>query len=442
MRPVHQVPREAGEGRSRSESSLSATGLSQEQRNRDGEAQGLGAREPRHHQPQEEASPTRKNGGMRAFRAKTLTGLHDKLCDTLLYAKFDELDLVTSVDVQIHNTMNVAESMEWDFDLKNMWLTKGRWSMMVRQYLDPVDMEIWLAKCVSGIGLRGRGISVLRTKVVRPRGGAAFGNRETRRWGSCMLALSYKAVPTPTITLHSRTSYLGYIGALDLSVAWMCARYLAKELDVPVESFRFVWYNEALQWHNFKSLAYLLNHRDPERQAEYRRLMLKKETKLSQEEIAHIVSSPALTMSREWIQKVVAEDKRGDTLGDMTYNTYRRIRRRYHTEVLGYEKAQQFEGWSYHSKGELTGQQKEYFKAYLPLPSVDVHDLDFSSIGLPFGRVLGTPLDFDTIPEDYDELLAADEEMFEILGEEIHERMSSEALKILYKAAKLREEAE
>jgi hypothetical protein len=311
-----------------------------------------------------------------------MTALHDQLCDTLVHAQASELDLVTSVDVQIHDTMSYAKSMEWDFDLKNMWLTKGRWSMMVKQYLDPDDTRAWIGKCVAGIGLKGRGISVLRTRTVRPRGGSHVGNRETRRWGSCMLALSYKAIPQPQITLYSRTSYLGYIAALDLSVAWMAARYLAKEMDIHVEDFSFLWYNQALQWHNFKSLAYLLNHRDPEHRRLNRRLMLLPESKLTAEEHLYVTSSPALTMSRSWIQRVVAADKRGDTLGDMTYNTYRRIRRRYHTEVRGYEYAKKFEGWSYHTKGENVGEQKEFFKAYQPLPSVDIHDCDFRAINL------------------------------------------------------------
>lgn len=337
---------------------------------------------------------------MRAFEAPTLTALHDHLCTQLVHARQDELDLVTSVDVQIHNTISMAHSMDWDFDLKSMWLTKGRWSMMVKQYLDPETMEAWLMKSVQGIGLRGRGISVMRTKMVAPRGGAHVGNRETRRWGSCMLSLSYKAVPTPTIALHSRTSYLGYIGALDLSVAWMAARYLAKELDVPVETFKFVWYNEALQWHNFKSLAWMLNNNDKKRRKKFRRILILPEKKLTEKEQAYLSSSPALIMSRDWLQRVVAEDKRGDTYGDMSYNTYRRIRRRYHTEVRGIEYAKQFEGWSYHTKGEKTGEKKEFFKSYLELPSVDVHDLDFSSIRLPLDRSFGEIYNGDDDEED------------------------------------------
>ena len=145
---------------------------------------------------------------MRTFHAATLTELHDDLCRSLIDATEDELDIISSVDVQIHDVIAEADSMAWQFDLKSMWLTKSRWSMMVRQYIDPEELEAWIGNCTAKIGTKGRGIAVLRTKIVKPRGGAATGhtNKETRRWGSCMLAISYKAKPRPQITLHSRTS--------------------------------------------------------------------------------------------------------------------------------------------------------------------------------------------------------------------------------------------
>jgi hypothetical protein len=93
------------------------------------------------------------------------------------------------------------------------------------------------------------------------------------------------------------------------------------------------------------------------------------------------------------MQKLILMDQQGLTLGDMTYNTYRRIRRRYHTEVLGFEKAQEFEGWSYFKKGPRTGEQKEFFKAYQPLESVKIADLDFKGIHLPYAPgTYGAPL--------------------------------------------------
>lgn len=326
-----------------------------------------------------------------------MTRLHNDLCYYIVHAPESKLDVVTSVDVQIHNTISEADSMAWEFDLKDMWLTPSRWSMMVKQYLDPAELQAWLDQCTGKIGLRGRGIAVMRTRVVLPRGGPAQGNKETRRWGSCMLGISYKAKPRPQITLYSRTSYLGYLGALDLTVAWMCARYLAKAMGVPVETFSFVWMNEALQYHNFKSLAYLLNHPDEEMREQYRLMLMEKDKKLKHypEAQKRLKKAPALALSRKWLQKVIASDKAGETLGDMTYNTYRRIRRRFHTEVMGYEYAQRFEGWSRWKTGEKKGKKKEFFKAYLPLPSTPVARLDFKAIGMPLTGEWGVAYDGD-----------------------------------------------
>jgi hypothetical protein len=263
---------------------------------------------------------------MRAFRAATLTDLHQNLCRELVESPKEKLDVVSSVDVQIHNTISEARSMQWDFDLKSMWLTKSRWSMMARQYIDPNELQAWIDQITARIGLKHT-------------------NKETRRWGSCMLGLSFKALPQPTLVMYSRTSYLGYLAALDLSVAWMCGTYLATELGCKVSDFRFIWMNEALQYHNFKSLAFLLNHPDPDEAKKYRRLMLRPVLKPKAQ--TYILERPGLLLSRRWMERLIKLDAEGKSYGDMTYNTYRRIRRRYHTEVLGLERAQEFEGWSY-----------------------------------------------------------------------------------------------
>lgn len=341
---------------------------------------------------------------MRTYEAVTLTNLHEAMTKSLLWATKDELDQISNVDVAIHDVMGYAHTMDWEFDLKSMWLTKSRWTMMVNQYIDPELLKNWIELSTGKIGTKGRGIAVMRTKVVKPRGGAATGhtNKETRRWGSCMLNLSYKAVPKPTITLHSRTSYLGYIGALDLSVAWMCAKYLGHELGLQPTDFSFVWHIEAIQWHNFKSLAFMLNHPDPEWRGVYRRLLIKPVSKLTPREVEILEINPAVRMSRDWLRKMMASDAKGETYGDMSYNTYRRIRRRWHTEVLGYERAQAFEGWSHYKVGDKAGEQKEFFKAYAPLPSVGVESLDFSGIKLPFGQGYGMEFEGEMEEEDED----------------------------------------
>lgn len=317
---------------------------------------------------------------MRTYQAATMTELHDMMTRSLIEAKEDELDVVSSVDVQIHNVMAQADSMEWEFDLKDLWLTPSRWTTMVNQYIDPEELEEWINKVTSRIGTKKRGIALMRTKTVAARGGEVTGhtNKVSRRWGSCMIAISYKAVPHPQITLYSRTSYLGYLGALDLTVAWVAAKYLAQAMGVDVSTFKFVWMNEAIQWHNFKSLAYILNHPDEARRKRYRKMMIKPEKKLKPDLLAELQASPGLLLSRRWLARVIEADKKGETYGDMTYNTYRRIRRRWHTEVHGLDYAKQFEGWSKYKTGDREGENKEFFKAYGPLPHTLVDKLDFS----------------------------------------------------------------
>jgi len=322
---------------------------------------------------------------MHAYKFRTMTELHDRLTNNLVLATKPELDVITSADVQIHNVIAEAKSMTWEFDLKWLWLTQSRWSMMVRQYIPPGEFIEWIEKITKHIGTKGRGIAMLRTRPVAARGGVKKGNQETRRWGSCMLGISFKALPTPQITLYSRTCYLGYLSGLDLSVAWWCGKYVANELGMKVEDMKFVWMNEALQYHNFKSMAFLLNNPDTETQQQFRTYMLKSDRKLDELGLLDYVNDrPALLLTRKWLKKIILADQKGESLGDMSYNTYRRIRRRYHTEVLGYEKAQTFEGWSQYKTGPNKGQPKEFFKAYQPLPSVDVKTLDFSVINLPF----------------------------------------------------------
>jgi hypothetical protein len=307
--------------------------------------------------------------------------MHQGMCDRLAFATADELDLVTSVDVQLHNVMAVADSMDWEFDLKDMWLTKSRWTMMQRQYLDAVTLIEWLNRSAQLIGTKGRGVSLMRTNIVKPRGGRHQGNKESRRWGSCMIAISYKAVPKPQITLYSRTSYMGYLAAMDISIAWMCGRYIAAMTGQKVEDFRFLWYNECAQYHMFKSMAYFLNHPDPDKQDLYHHLLLDRHPKKKYQKL--IDEYPAIQYSRVWMQRSLDEDEDGHTLGDINYNTYRRIKRRFHTEILGYEHAQKFEGWSLHRSGPNLGEQKEFFKAYLPLPNVPIQTLNFVPLGLP-----------------------------------------------------------
>jgi len=318
------------------------------------------------------------------FRAPTLTSLHDRLTERMAFATRDKLDVCTSVDVQLHNVVAETPSMEWDFDLKRLWLTEGRWSMMARQYIDPEALDTWVEACADRLTGKRRGIATLRTKTVQQR---MSGNGMTRRWGSCMLALTYRSSPTPQVTLHSRTTYLGYIGALDLQIAYSAGSMVADRLGHDMEDVKFVWMVDMAQYHGFKSLAFLLG--DPTMRA---RLLDTEGYPSSQ--------YPALKISRSWLTRIEGMDgmhgKDAILYGDMTYNTYRRVRRRYHAEVLGVDHAMQYEG------GEGPHRESDG-RRYHPLPSVRASALDLSVLRRPEDITEGADLvDGGSYDEDED----------------------------------------
>jgi len=298
-----------------------------------------------------------------------MSDLNENFTDELALAPYSELDMVSSVDVHLFDNMLWAKSMSWEFDLKRLWLTRSRWNTMVKQYLDPAEVIEWLDKIESKLKQNGkRGIATLRTQKVKTRVSGGTRVKESRRWGSCMLSVSYRNLPKPQITLHSRSSYLGYLSALDLSVAWHLGNMVAAVRGINVEDMRFLWFLEDAQVHNFKSTAHLLSHPEPDKQEMYRRILTGREKDLHPADVDRMDWTPMLKLSRQWIQKLIKQDKKGEDYDKTKYSTYRRVRRRYHTEVLGYEHAQQFA-------------TKEN-RAFPPLPSVMAKDLDFSAIGL------------------------------------------------------------
>lgn len=293
----------------------------------------------------------------RQFR--TVTQLHHDFTEDLVFANAVNLDFYSSVDVHRCNVMLAAESFEWDFDLKELWLPKSRWSTLVRQYIDPFKLDEWLGLIADRMaynGKKSRGMALMRTKTVQAR---QHGRKVSRRWGSCMLAISFRRVPTPQLTLYSRTSYMGYIAPLDLTVAYVCAQLASELTGIEVEDMQFVWMMEDCQY-AFKSMAFIFN--DPDYYEEMEAVKL---DRLGRQ-------APGLFLSAKWFDVFRREDEEGKKYGDMTWGACRRIRRRWHTEVFGYEYGAQFEG------GIVSDSQS---KRYRPLPSVHASSLDFSALG-------------------------------------------------------------
>ena len=220
------------------------------------------------------------------------------------------IDFVASIDTIAYDNLLMADSMSFNIDMgRDLWLNKQRWTRLVRQYLDREEVERFVDHSAS-IGKREGKRGVVTTM---------FCNNVTRaakkhRWGNCMMGFVYRGLKSgPTLSLHSRVSYVAYIGGLDLALAHVLAREIGANIGVPVEDFSFRWHCDALQFHGFKSLPLLYRRRyiedlvDPALRQQY----------------------PTINLVGRWWDQIVRDAANETPLTAQKYGPLRRVRRRY-----------------------------------------------------------------------------------------------------------------
>lgn len=291
---------------------------------------------------------------------------HDSMCEQLVYGdrRGVDWDWTHGTEVGLHNVAIHCDTIDFDYNLKRLWVPPTRWTMMVRQYLDPVALEDCLDKIEDRMGppRRGndrRGISVVRTRLVQGRG---VGRGVRRRWGSCMLSLSFRALPIPTVVLHSRTTYFGYLAMVDMAVARAFAVEAGARAGIPVDQIQFVWMLELAQFHGFRSLAWMLMDKGIRTQMD--------------EDVDNRMDfspreQPGYRKSLDGYARILKSDRAGTLYGDESFSSFARVRRRFHTEALGVQYAEAFVGGTRNRGGKNT---------FPPLPDNWVHDLDFSPL--------------------------------------------------------------
>lgn len=309
-----------------------------------------------------------------------ITDLSYGLTHRLVYARPSGIDFSNSMDFQIHNVMVEAKSCEYEFDLKDVWVTSSRWTSLVRQYIDPEALEVWLDVIERKLKGKKRGLSFMRTNQVAKRT-TSSNNKEWRVWGSCMLGFGYRALPRPQITLHSRTTYLGYIGQLDLALVHVLAREIGKRVGLEPKDISFVWHLEAAQFHSFKSLAWFFQDDDDRDKLEN----TSHTDKLK-------LRAPVLWQSQKRFQEFLDMDEQGLLYCDMSFSQQLRIRRRYHTEVHGPKYGKPWEGGTRLKAAGMA-------KVAPVLPSIPVSKLTLK----PLKETQGLGSDLAGFMEDEDE---------------------------------------
>lgn len=150
-----------------------------------------------------------------------------------------------------------AGSCRYAMDVgKNLWLNKGRWSRLIKEYVIKEKMDIFIEQC--------RGI-ILGAAPLGAIPGFTFADPERsvikHRWGGCLMGATFAGGKKLTMTLsfYSRTSYIGYMGFLDAAIAHVMARKMTEGTNYSVDDIKFTWHIASQQMHYFKIIPYMLS---------------------------------------------------------------------------------------------------------------------------------------------------------------------------------------
>jgi hypothetical protein len=249
----------------------------------------------------------------RPGRFRTLTDLRHDLVQSMLFGTLENrgIDYIASIDCIRYADVYRADSMEFDFDMgRGLWLNRQRWTRLVREYLDPSETRQFIDRAGAvgtGEGKRGVITSMPTASVQR--------QARKHRWGGCVLGWTFRGLRTgtPTLSMHSRVSYVAYIGALDLALCYVLAKQIGKRIEAPVEDFAFEWHLGSAQLHAFKSLPMLysdgwMHYFEDEGMRE---------------------RYPAIKLISRWHDGIVDSTERDEPLEQIKYGPLRRVTRRY-----------------------------------------------------------------------------------------------------------------
>lgn len=328
----------------------------------------------------------------------TMTDLWRQANDRLIWAHTDELSYWSSLDSMISDCMGLAEQATFKMNIgKELWVTPMRWSTLIRQYVDPERLFTWL-EAVKDISTYNRGIAALDMNPVQRTVVASNARANRRKHGGCMRMVTYRAFPQPTVTLFSRTSYLGYIGGLDMLCAYKLIEQACDMIGdgLKPEEFSFRWVCDTWQFHGFKSMSYLF----ASKQDKFMKISDRDwDRKLAGKTfrghpIYPLEDMPTWRLIRYWWKRMAKHDEEGKLYQDMKYGAEKRIRRRYHAQT-GIDQTPY-----------LGDREKEYGKLTTPIELITLDKMLYKT---PESRAVLRKQRLERAQKFIDDLLADDE---------------------------------
>lgn len=250
----------------------------------------------------------------------TLTDLWHQTAQSMLFAQQSDLDFIASIDTMVYDNVLSCDSMAFKFDMgRDLWLTKQRFTTLQRAYIDREEYLAFLDRCAE-IAATGHRRGVVTQMFARQHARAA----KKYKWGNCMMGWTFRGGgrEQPTLSLHSRVSYIAYIGGLDLALCHVMAREIGERIGAKPKDFAFRWHVDSLQFHGFKSIPYLFR--------------FKLDDQLRYDTGQYPSSDyPTLKLVRRWWSVMVDDHAKGVPLEAQKYGPLRRIRKRYQEYAAG-----------------------------------------------------------------------------------------------------------
>lgn len=283
---------------------------------------------------------TGDNRRANVVEAADMTELWNRANDSIIWAEADDLAYASSLDSMITDCMGIARKATFEIDIgADLWVTPSRWNTLIRQYVDPDRLFAWLER-VKEISTYQRGIVAMDMNPVKHQVVTSNARASRRKGGGCMRMVTYRAFPQPTVTLFSRTSYLGYIGGLDMLCGFKLIETACDMIGdgLKPEQFQFVWMCDTWQFHGFKSMAYIF----ASNQDKFMKLSEKAWDRHVGEkfringvlrELKPLDEYPTWKLIRYWYQRLAKQDREGKLYSEMKYGAEKRIRRRYHAST-------------------------------------------------------------------------------------------------------------
>lgn len=202
--------------------------------------------------------------------SKTLTGMWRGACRRMFFMQEPELQKGSSMTMCFDH-MVAARSMEFDLDVwEDLHLTKSRFPVLQRTYLTLSEYEDFLVRCGRVIKDKGA-VTKLHANPHKPRGINRTKVTGNYAHGGCIHGWDFRydrVTDSPQLIMHSRVSYLPYMGGLDLALSYCIAKEIGEQFDFGVEECGFVWHCSSFQYAHMQSVAYTWN--DPQLMAAIR----------------------------------------------------------------------------------------------------------------------------------------------------------------------------